>query len=119
MPPACPPDSRVSGLHLNVQLIFLQALRLILTVQGTEREAVKHNISSEARNKTTKCAHNFSCLEDGLCANHPVCKPVSENNCPVLFIEANSLGNCPYRTTFGYDQVCLCPIHKEIVNKQA
>jgi hypothetical protein len=64
--------------------------------------------------KADKCEKGLACLND---SHHNIC-PVE--NCvsgKVHFIKCKSNCYCPYKVTFGYDDICRCPIRTEIYNK--
>lgn len=64
--------------------------------------------------KTVKCPNDFSCLrvqESGKCMR---CETDRENDLFLLTAEPLS---CPYRISFGKKQMCRCPTHRYIVEK--
>ena len=62
--------------------------------------------------QTTKCKTNFSCLSGET-------PPCSVENCidnKLHFIKCASKEPCSYRVSFGYSDVCTCPVRKELYN---
>jgi len=68
--------------------------------------------------KTTKCKHNFSCLETGNCGDRSICEVEYANGDPVLFLKTTEGTMCRYRVNFANKQVCMCPTHYQIYTQQ-
>ena len=68
-------------------------------------------VSEEVLRETSKCPHEFSCLDDGQCGDHPLCEVEDANGKNVLFLTTKRPAVCPYRLHFGYSQICRCPTH--------
>ncbi len=73
-------------------------------------------VPEEIKKATTKCKHNFSCLEAGECEKKPLCS-VELDVADVLFLNAKEHVNCPYRVFYGGRQLCVCPTHLAIAKK--
>lgn len=71
-------------------------------------------VSDEVKTQTTKCEHNYSCLETGLRNDFPLCKVEQRDGTNVLFLETTERTICPYRLDFGGKQLCTCPVHYHI-----
>jgi len=72
-------------------------------------------ICSDILKETTKCTHNFICLnnpQENIC-----CKVKDCINSKVHFVESTTNNTCPYIMSFGYAYICNCPVRKEIFNK--
>jgi len=79
---------------------------------------MKYTVSDEIRKQATKCVHGYSCLENGTCGMYPMCKPLSSIDSPLLRIDENDFFDCRYRYSFGYGEICRCPVRKEIRKQQ-
>jgi hypothetical protein len=67
-------------------------------------------ISDEALRATTRCPHNFDCLDS---PGYPMCpgeKLIPRNG---LFIGAAGKLSDPYRVPFGTGHICTCPVRIE------
>lgn len=62
--------------------------------------------------KTTKCRKKFSCLSGETPCGVELC---IDNK--IHFIKCVSNKSCNYRVSFGYSDVCTCPIRKELYNR--
>ena len=81
------------------------------------QEALKKKwISNEILNETTKCEHDFVCLNGD---SAPLCavRSVSPNkNALHTFCPANS--SCPYCKTLGpAEGICMCPVRNELYKR--
>ncbi|REE83269.1 hypothetical protein BX611_0556 [Lutibacter oceani] len=70
-------------------------------------------IDKELIEKTTKCKKSFGCLNND---QHILCKVEHCVSNKVHFVKCSD-NFCPYRMSFGYSDVCNCPMRKEIFNK--
>jgi hypothetical protein len=68
-------------------------------------------VSQEILNATTKCPHEFSCLDSGQCGKHKMCEVDQAPAMNILFLKSKENVTCPYRTSFAYSQICTCPTH--------
>jgi hypothetical protein len=78
-------------------------------------------VSEVVKNKTTKCAHNFSCLSTGLCCNPSKCKVLGDYDKNMLFVEPLEPidPSCPYHMTHSSSgHMCTCPTHFAIYMKR-
>ena len=83
------------------------------TIEGNN---MSRTVSPEIKKATTKCKHDFSCLESGQCGDRPLCDSHSDGS-GVLFLKTKEHLACPYRTSFGERRLCACPTHAAIVGK--
>jgi hypothetical protein len=79
---------------------------------------VKIEISDEVIKRTTKCHANFSCLnneENPKCwYDESLCPVIKEINKDAIFVECNDNFHCNYKSFFGSDIVCNCPVRYKI-----
>lgn len=80
---------------------------------------MKHPVPKSVIEQTTKCQHNFSCLETGKCGDKEMCAVQYADGENVLFLKDKEDASCNYRMSFGYNQVCTCPVHYAIERRQA
>ena len=73
-------------------------------------------VPEDVKKRTTKCHHDYSCLESGLCCDKPRCD-VKEDTSGVLFLKSKGLLGCPYFGDYGGAKYCACPTHTAIVKK--
>jgi hypothetical protein len=82
---------------------------------------MKIEISDEVIKRTTKCHVNFSCLnneENPECwDDEPLCPVTREINKDLLIVEGNDNFHCNYKSLFGDDIVCSCPVRYEIYER--
>ena len=81
-----------------------------------------YTVSDKVKCETTKCAHNFSCLETGLCDNPAKCEILSDFDKNMLVVrpqEETSAISCPYHLTYGWGSghLCICPTHYALYMK--
>ena len=63
-------------------------------------------VPDEVKQATTECTAGFACLgNDG--AN--LCRVMAAVHNDILFIDAQTESNCPYRHRFGRRTACVCP----------
>jgi len=72
---------------------------------------MKATVSASVLRDTTKCHHNFSCLDAGHCGEWQRCAVDYANGLNVLFLQTEEPALCPYRLSFGGCQTCTCPTH--------
>jgi len=70
---------------------------------------MKLNINSEILGQTTKCPHEFECL---VSEKYPACE-VEKIPANIHFVKKKIL-SCPYKVSFGYGQLCICPTRIEV-----
>lgn len=76
---------------------------------------MKYTVSEQVKQATTKCDHNFSCLETGKCGKNPMCTVLATNGANVLHLAADDTPRCcAYRLQFGNGSLCVCPTHYAI-----
>ncbi len=68
-------------------------------------------VPKEILTLTTKCQHEFSCLESGKCGEREMCEVSYANGPYVLFLKSKINEECPYRASIGFSKVCSCPTH--------
>lgn len=62
--------------------------------------------------KTHHCTHNFSCLKSGKGNGPDGCEIDRVNGEPLVFLKsAEPFPSCPYRSAFGFGQICMCPTY--------
>ena len=71
-------------------------------------------ITEETLKMADKCRKNHSCLSG---QRDDLCEVELNVENKIHFVKC--LGNepCPYRISFGYSFVCLCPVRKELFNR--
>ena len=78
-------------------------------------------VSDKIKSKTTKCAHDFSCLSKGLCDNPAKCKVHSDFDKNMLVVKPQEPIDisCPYHLTYssGSGHMCTCPTHYALYMK--
>jgi len=62
------------------------------------------------KQKTTKCENDFGCLLTGRCGNRQMCKVTNAIGPNVLQLATCEQSSCPYRVSFGYCELCVCPV---------
>ena len=74
----------------------------------------KLTISQEIIDETTKCNFYKQCLQG---ADFPLCnvERISDND--VIFVSKTASDVCNCVFGFGFSQICVCPIRKEIYRK--
>lgn len=74
---------------------------------------MKFEVSEETVQRTHKCWRGFACLS----GNGRVVCPVRDYVTGVLFVEKTAESYCPYDVTFGYSNICTCPVRHEIYER--
>ncbi len=80
---------------------------------------MKSHVPDCVLNGTTKCAHNFSCIETSKCGDKEMCKVEYANGGQILFLKDRKYSDCPYRLLFGDRQICRCPTHYALHTQEA
>ena len=75
---------------------------------------MKYTVPDEVLKATTKCEHDFTCLESGQCGQKPMCEVGERDGKNVLFLKTKEAALCAYRIDFAGGQVCTCPTHYAI-----
>lgn len=75
---------------------------------------LKFEISKKTVKSAVKCPRDFQCLNDPKFKLCPVESYVKGVGC---FLKNSYKRNCPYKSSFGYSQVCKCPVRCEIFEK--
>jgi len=65
--------------------------------------------------KNTNCDKNFMCLKDGAKENICVINKCLDNK--YCLLKEAKFGFCINRFSFGYSDICKCPVRIEIFNK--
>jgi hypothetical protein len=60
--------------------------------------------------EATKCENAFSCLKTGRCGNREMCAATCSFGPRVLQLATKDQTICAYRVSFGYGQLCTCPV---------
>jgi len=72
-----------------------------------------YSVSDKIKSKTTKCPHDFSCLETGLCDNPEKCEVQSDFDKNMLIVKFQKPIDilCPYHLAYGNGSghMCTCP----------
>jgi hypothetical protein len=63
---------------------------------------------------TTKCPQKFSCLTSDQCDGHKMCEVEHIMGTNVMFVKDSQREYCPYKLSYGYGQICICPTHYAI-----
>jgi hypothetical protein len=73
-----------------------------------------YELSREIREKTQKCATEFSCLSNPA---ETLCKAefLLQNN--ILFVNKENARLCPYFLEYGSSGICTCPVRLELYNR--
>lgn len=67
------------------------------------------NIPESVLSETTKCQHNFLCLENKKCEKHMMCEVDFAAGENILFLISRENAVYPYRVSFADRQVCDVP----------
>ena len=76
------------------------------------------SVPAEILRKTTKCSHDFSCLQTGQCGDNPMCDVQTAHSDNVLCVSAADWPKCPYHLDFGGARFCVCPVRCAIHQQQ-
>lgn len=76
------------------------------------------SVPAEILKQTTKCRHNYSCLETGQCGDSQMCDVETTHGEHVLCVRAADWPMCPYHLDFGGARFCVCPVRCEIHRQQ-
>jgi hypothetical protein len=71
-------------------------------------------ISDEIKLSASYCTKEFSCLSD---ANRDLCRVKEHIGEKVYFIACKEDKYCAYKESFGNENLCTCPVRKEIYDK--
>jgi hypothetical protein len=72
-------------------------------------------VSQESRDKATGCLFDFQCQQNNSGSMCTVEKEI--NNYGVFIKNCNRKEFCSYRLSYGFTQICLCPVRLEIFKK--
>ena len=61
--------------------------------------------------QTTKCRHDFSCLQTGQCGDRPMCDVERAHGEKVLCVSSADWPRCAYHLDFGGARFCVCPVY--------
>lgn len=75
-------------------------------------------VPKKIRDKTTKCAHAFGCLDSGKCGECEMCRVNRTVGNKALLLHSEETSGCLYRVSFGFGQFCTCPTHLYIHSRQ-
>lgn len=67
-------------------------------------------VPAEILRQTTKCSHNFSCLQSGQCGDNSMCEVETAHADDVLCVSNADWPKCPYHLEFGGAKFCVCPV---------
>lgn len=79
-----------------------------------EADTDKLIINESTIAKATKCSKFFGCLNGN---GHKCCEVKDCINNKVYFLNVKKKIICSYVVNFGNEQICTCPIRKELYNK--
>ena len=68
------------------------------------------SVAAEILAKTTKCRHDYSCLQTGRCGDGPMCAVETVHAEDVLCVRAPDWPDCSYHLEFGGARFCVCPV---------
>ncbi|MEN8264056.1 MAG: hypothetical protein ABFR82_11390 [Nitrospirota bacterium] len=71
-------------------------------------------IDEDVKTSTTKCDKDFKCLVDN---TYTLCRVTQSIHDEVLFVECLEESYCNYKMSFGFSNICNCPIRKELYKK--
>ena len=77
-----------------------------------------YKVPEEILEKTTKCAHDHSCVKSGQLRDKPLCKMDGSYGENLLSFTPDLNKQCPYRVHFGYGYICACPTHGAIEHEK-
>jgi hypothetical protein len=72
-------------------------------------------VPDDVLKKTIKCPHKFSCLTSDQCGEHKMCEVEYAIGTNLMILKDMQPAVCPYRSTYGYGQICTCPSHYSIM----
>ena len=76
-------------------------------------------VAASILEQTTKCRHDFSCLQTGCCGDSPMCDVETAHGQNVLCVLATDWPQCPYHLDFGGARFCVCPVRSAIHQQRA
>lgn len=71
-------------------------------------------IDKEIVAQAIKCTKNIACLTD---KNYKLCTVSECISDEIHFLECVNINNCKYKSSFGFQVLCNCPVRKAIYNK--
>lgn len=77
-------------------------------------ESKEIKISEDIIKNTKKCTKKYSCISG---TRTEICKVELNIEDKIHFVKCLSHESCPYRISFGYSYVCICPVRKELFNR--
>lgn len=76
-------------------------------------------VPDAVRATTTKCRHNFSCLETECCPSGGQCTLEDVVNEKIFFVRKNDgVVHCPYQIPFGHGTICSCPTYAALLQQK-
>ena len=91
--------------HLNKDYVFLYK-KLPFDMKFVIASEIIHN---------TNCDKNFMCLKEG--AENNLCKIKKCFDNEFCLLKEAKIPGCINRFSFGYSDICKCPVRTEIYNK--
>jgi len=88
------------------------------SANSPEGVRIVFSVSEKILKKTTKCQHEYSCLETGRCGDGPMCAVEMTHGVDVLCVHSPDWPACQYHLDFGGARFCVCPVHCEIYRQQ-
>lgn len=75
----------------------------------------QYEVSQRARDETTECRHEFSCLTTGQCDGRLMCAAASTAGpCNLVLRDCARGPSCLYRVSGEYAEFCQCPTRFEL-----
>lgn len=75
---------------------------------------MKYDIDPFIIDETTKCKRGLACITG---KGKPCCTISKLISDTVFLIEDDDETACPYRSSFGFSQLCNCPVRQELHRK--
>ena len=75
-------------------------------------------VAAKTIEQTTKCKHDFSCLQTGQCGGKPMCNVATAHAEDVLCVRYADWPQCSYHLDFGGASFCVCPVRCAIHQQQ-
>ena len=72
---------------------------------------MKITVPESVLKETTKCEHNFSCLDSGQCDHCQNCEVDYAAGKNILFLHLKEQCSCSYCVSFGSRHICRCPVN--------
>ena len=69
-------------------------------------------VPDSVKQEANRCPNNFTCIATGCCGHQEDCTVHHSAGRNVLSLNSRERWafSCPYRLSFGYGQICTCPV---------